>query len=113
MSSKSNVSSSKGIKHRVKAAPRFAVCVENRGYPASLELCKIYRLVPDPSAVALQQFRVIDESGEDYLYPRKFFVPIEVQKDFLGGASEDGLRILLGQQYRGERQSERAANVRE
>jgi hypothetical protein len=51
-----------------QAAPRFVVCVDNTGYPASLELHKIYRVVPDEEAEADGDIRVVDESGEDYLY---------------------------------------------
>ncbi len=58
--------------------PRFAVCVRNEGYEASLELHKIYRIVPDPGADEEGDVRVVDESGEDYLYPAEWFVPIEV-----------------------------------
>jgi hypothetical protein len=57
---------------------RFAVCVNNEGYLASLELRKIYQVLPDEKAAKHQLIRVIDESGEDYLYPSDFFVPIEV-----------------------------------
>jgi len=57
---------------------QFVVCVKNEGYPASLELCKIYRVIPDVRAVEHQLLRVIDESGEDYLYPAGCFVPIEL-----------------------------------
>jgi len=59
---------------------RFAICVSNSGVPASLELRKVYRLVSDPAAASEGLVRVVDESGEDYLYPDKFFVPIEVPK---------------------------------
>jgi len=59
---------------------RFAICVSNFGVPASLELRKVYRLVSDPAAASEGLVRVVDESGEDYLYPDKFFVPIEVPK---------------------------------
>lgn len=59
---------------------RFAICVSNAGVPASLELRKVYRLVSDPAAASQGLVRVVDESGEDYLYPDKFFVPIEVPK---------------------------------
>ena len=52
---------------------RFVVCVRNTGYPASLELRKIYQALPDADAEAHSLVRVIDESGEDYLYPEKFF----------------------------------------
>jgi hypothetical protein len=59
---------------------RFAVCINNTDYPASLELHKIYRVLPDESAAKDGDLRVIDESGEDYLYPADFFVPIDVPK---------------------------------
>lgn len=53
---------------RKSRTTHFAVCVDNRGYPASLELHKIYRVLPDEDAQAEGDIRVIDESGEDYLY---------------------------------------------
>jgi len=55
-------------------APRYAICVDNAEYPASLNLHKLYRLVPDDEADLEGALRVIDESGEDYLYPAKYFV---------------------------------------
>ncbi|MEI8370333.1 MAG: hypothetical protein WCJ31_18040 [Planctomycetia bacterium] len=58
----------------------FAICVRNKGVPASLELRKVYRLVADAAAAADGLVRVVDESGEDSLYPDSFFVPIEVPK---------------------------------
>lgn len=60
---------------------RYGLCVDNRGYPAALEVRKVYRLVDDPSADARGLVRVVDESGEDYLYPQRFFVPIEVPRE--------------------------------
>ncbi len=56
----------------------FVVCIDNRNYPASLERFKIYRSLLDEEATAEGDIRVIDESGEDYLYPAEYFVPIEV-----------------------------------
>jgi hypothetical protein len=56
----------------------FVVCVNNEGYEASLELRKIYQAVPDPVAAKLRQVRVIDESGEDFLFPAAYFAPIEL-----------------------------------
>jgi hypothetical protein len=53
---------------------RLAVCLDNTGSAASLEPRKLYRVLPDPSAKALDQLRVVDESGEDYLYPASLFV---------------------------------------
>lgn len=57
---------------------RFVVCVRNAGYPASLELRKLYQALPDADAAAHNLVRVIDESGEDYLYPEKRFVALEL-----------------------------------
>ena len=57
---------------------RFFVCVDNTGYPASLELHKIDRAVPDKDAESDGDIRVIDESGEDYLYSQNRFIPIRV-----------------------------------
>ena len=56
----------------------FAVCINNKGYPASLEIRKLYRMVPDERAAKLGQIRVIDESGEDYLYPAGHFAPVRL-----------------------------------
>jgi hypothetical protein len=56
----------------------FAVCINNEGYPASLELHKIYRVLPDEDAATDGDVRVIDESGEDYLYPASYFAPISL-----------------------------------
>lgn len=61
-----------------EAQHQFAVCISNEGYPAALEIRKIYRTMPDEKANQHQLVRVIDESGEDYLYPERFFVPIEL-----------------------------------
>ena len=57
---------------------RFIVCVKNEGYAASLELRKIYQVIPDARAAEHQLVRVVDESGEDYLYPVDYFVAIEL-----------------------------------
>ena len=59
----------------------FAVCIENTDYLASLELFKIYRILPDAQAAEDGDVRVIDESGEDYLFPAEWFVAIEVPKN--------------------------------
>ena len=60
---------------------RFVVCVRNTGYPASLELRKIYQALPDADAETHGLVRVVDESGEDYLYPEKFFRALELPQD--------------------------------
>ena len=59
-------------------AGRYVLCVGNDGYPASLEVRKVYRAIADEAAEAKGFVRVVDESGEDYLYPDRFFVTIEV-----------------------------------
>ena len=56
----------------------FVVCINNSDYPASLELHKIYRVIADKEAEEEGDIRIIDESGEDYLYPSSYFVPIQV-----------------------------------
>ena len=60
------------------SAKRFVVCVKNKGYEVSLETRKIYQVLRDPDAAMHKQLRVIDESGEDYLYPESYFAPIEL-----------------------------------
>lgn len=60
------------------SAKKFVVCVKNKGYEVSLETRKIYQVLRDPDAAKHKQLRVIDESGEDYLYPRSYFTPIEL-----------------------------------
>ena len=54
----------------------FAVCIKNIGYTASLEIRKLYPVVDDPDAEENDLIRVIDESGEDYLYPARLFQEI-------------------------------------
>jgi len=58
----------------------FVVCVRNEGYEVSLELRKIYQVVPDSDGARHKLVRVIDESGEDYLYPEDFFLPIQLPR---------------------------------
>jgi hypothetical protein len=60
--------------------PSYVLCVKNDQYPASLEVRKLYRLIPDEAAAARAFARVVDESGEDYLYPESYFVAIELPK---------------------------------
>ena len=54
------------------------ICVENRSYESSLEIRKLYEVLTDRAAEKHHQLRVIDESGEDYLYPEKFFAPVRL-----------------------------------
>ncbi len=71
-----------------EAEPKFAVCVRNEGYSASLELRKLYRVLPDEDGEAHGYLRVIDESGEDYLFPADWFSPVELPR-----AVEDALLV--------------------
>ncbi|OFV93742.1 MAG: hypothetical protein A3F68_11520 [Acidobacteria bacterium RIFCSPLOWO2_12_FULL_54_10] len=59
-------------------AGKYVVCIYNEGYQASLELHKLYRVLPDTAATKHGDLRIVDESGEDYLYPASWFVPIRV-----------------------------------
>jgi len=59
-----------------RAGARFLICVENKGYAVSLEKRKIYVALPDEMALKHGQVRVVDETGEDYLYPKSLFQPI-------------------------------------
>jgi len=59
---------------------RYVLCVRNRGYAASLERRKVYRRLDDGRAARHGLIRVVDESGEDYLYPSSYFVPIALPK---------------------------------
>jgi hypothetical protein len=71
-------------------ARHLVVCVHNEGYPASLEKRKIYILLPDAAAEKQGLLRIIDESGDDYLYPKTFFrsiaLPQSVRKAVLAAA---------------------------
>lgn len=60
------------------ATPEYVVCLDNSGYPASLELHKIYRVLPDEDAAAEGDLRIVDESGEDYLYPSERFAAVSL-----------------------------------
>lgn len=66
------------MKKAKKYTSRFVVCINNDNYPASLELYKIYRVIPDEDAITDGDIRIIDESGEDYLYPASYFAFLKV-----------------------------------
>lgn len=68
------------MKHRSKMRSHFVICVDNNGYEVSLEKRKLYLALKDKKAEARHLLRVIDESGEDYLYPENFFSPITLPK---------------------------------
>ena len=69
---------------------KFVVCIKNDDYPASLEVRKLYPRIPDADAEQHGQVRIVDESGEDYLYPEEYFraieLPLDVEKSIAGAA---------------------------
>ena len=62
---------------KTKESPKFALCVENKDCE-DLEKRKIYQVLPDDDAAKEGYVRVIDESGEDYLYPESYFVLVQL-----------------------------------
>jgi len=74
-------SSSNGISTDMASTKRqLVLCLRNKGYEVSLERRKIYQVLPDRDAAAHGQLRVIDESGEDYLYPATFFARLTLPR---------------------------------
>lgn len=57
---------------------KFVLCINNKGYKASLEKGKVYQLLQDKNSLIDDLIKIIDESGEDYLYSKDMFVPVEV-----------------------------------
>jgi hypothetical protein len=72
-SSRSNDSSRKTNKHEA-----FVLCVRNDGYAASLERRKVYATLPDAAAAKHDMVRIVDESGQDYLYPADYFLALRL-----------------------------------
>ncbi len=68
------------MKKTSKSQVRFAVCIKNKGYEASLEIGKLYRIIPDHGAEKHGYLRIVDESGEDYGYAADRFFAIDVPK---------------------------------
>ncbi len=63
-----------------RSLPPYVVCVNDGGYRASLIARRLYRVVPDVQAEARGLLRIVDESGEDYLYPAKLFLALELPR---------------------------------
>lgn len=61
--------------------PKFAICINNSGYPDDLRVRTVYQVLPDESAARSNYIRIIDETGEDYLYPAEYFVSVEVPSE--------------------------------
>ena len=63
---------------RSRGAKRYLICLSNRGYGASLVVRRLYEQIPDAEAERRKLVRVVDESGEDYLFPEKLFAAVEL-----------------------------------
>ena len=61
--------------------PKFVICIDNVDYPVSLEKRKIYEVVSDPEGEEIGHIRVVDESGDDYLYPATCFIDAHLPKE--------------------------------
>ena len=66
------------MKIKGKQLPQFGLCLNNDGYPASLEIGKLYRVIPDNSVITQGYLRIIDESGEEYAYAATRFHLIDL-----------------------------------
>jgi hypothetical protein len=60
--------------------PRFAICINNSGYVDDLKVRTVYQVLPDEAAAQSNYLRIIDETGEDYLYPAVYFIPVVALK---------------------------------
>lgn len=69
------------MKAEQNQATHFAVCLNNEGYTASLEVGKLYRVITDEQAQSHKLIRVVDESGEDYAFSANRFYPIELPQN--------------------------------
>lgn len=68
--------------------PLYAICINNESNPASLQLRKLYKVIPDVDAAAYQQLRVVDEDEEDYLYPADCFIVVELNHKVVAALEE-------------------------
>ena len=64
-----------------ESEPHFVICINDGGYVDDLKVRTVYQVLPDESAARSNYIRVIDETGEDYLYPANLFVPIEIPRE--------------------------------
>jgi hypothetical protein len=64
----------------MKTVKPFALCIDNTGYQASLVVGKVYRLIPDRKAARDEFVRIVDETGEDYLFHKDHFVFVDFPK---------------------------------
>lgn len=91
----SNIKSS--VSHKV-GSTQYAICIDNADYPASLEILKLYRVLSDAAAEKDGDIRVIDESGEDYLYPATYFLPVELPPEMVRVLNKSAARLATAGQ---------------
>ncbi len=60
---------------------RFVICIDDGGYADDLKIRTVYQVLPDESAAKSDYLRIVDETGEDYLYPARLFVPIDLPRE--------------------------------
>ena len=90
----------------MKSCAQFAVCISNKGYAASLEVRKTYRLIPDKAGAKYGLVRVIDEMGEDYLFPEEYFVSLRLPNGGVEGITLDRCsQLALLRQDRDQKRS--------
>jgi len=78
-----------------RTRPAFVVCLDDGGHPLSLEPRKVYRTLADPLAEGHQMLRVVDDTGEDYLFPAKLFAPVELPENAIAALTELGRRPVV------------------
>ncbi|MDP9315979.1 MAG: hypothetical protein M3R24_34845 [Chloroflexota bacterium] len=66
------------MNHQARQVQQLVICIRNDEYPASLEVRKVYEVLPDAQAAEHHLVRIIDESGEDFLYPEDYFMPVDL-----------------------------------
>jgi hypothetical protein len=77
---------------RKSTSSSFVIYTDNSEYPASLELHKVYRVLPDKEALHDGDLRIIDESGEDYLYPASYFLPVDLPRNVVRAMNRTSTR---------------------
>lgn len=70
--------------------PQFVLCVNNKSNPASLEVRMLYRVVEPEAGDPKDYVRIADESGEDYLFPRQWFVSVELPQEAVDALTAQG-----------------------
>ena len=64
-----------------KKTSDYVICIDNSEYPVSLEIHKLYRVLADEDAFQDGDLRIVDESGEDYLYPAEYFLSVNLPSE--------------------------------